>query len=79
MGTPRKCPDCGTKLVPIVFGMPGPELFDQAQQGNVILGGCCMMPINPTRGCTKCGWEYMPPPNDEFEEQYLRELLSRDE
>ncbi len=79
MGTPRKCPDCGTKLVPIVFGMPNEQGIQEAQEGKIILGGCCMMPINPTRGCTQCGWEYMPPPKDEFEEQYLRELLSRDE
>lgn len=78
MGTPRKCRECGTKLVPIVYGMPGPELFDEAERGKVMLGGCCIMPINPTRGCTNCGWEYTPPPKDEEEAAYLRELLGRD-
>lgn len=61
MGTPRKCPECGTKLVRIVYGMPGPELFEEARKGKVILGGCCISFNDPTWGCADCGWTYSPP------------------
>ena len=46
------CPTCGQKMVPIVYGLPGPELFERAERGEIILGGC--MP-EPTRwGCAHC-------------------------
>lgn len=78
MGTPRKCPDCGTKLLPIVYGMPGPELFDDAEQGKVMLGGCCVSFNDPTRGCPACGWEFTPPPPELTDEQNLMlELFGR--
>ena len=40
---PRKCPVCGNKVVKIVYGMPGPELMEQAMSGEVILGGGCII------------------------------------
>ena len=61
MGTPRKCPECSAKLLRIVFGMPGIELFEDAEQRKIILGGCCVTFNDPTWGCPDCGWEYTPP------------------
>lgn len=74
MGTPRKCPDCGTKLVSIVYGMPGPPLFEEADQGKVILGGCDITGFDPTRGCPDCGWNYTPPEVLADYETYKRKL-----
>lgn len=55
--TPEKCPQCGNATVlPIVYGMPGPELWEEAQQGKVLLGGCCIGPFEPDHQCTECGW-----------------------
>lgn len=35
------CPKCkSARVVPVVFGMPAPELSAQAQRGEVALGGC---------------------------------------
>ena len=75
MGTPRKCPECSTKLVRIIFGMPNEELFEDAQQGKVLLGGCCVSFNDPTWGCANCGWEYVPPLNLTDEEKLQLEVL----
>ena len=29
-------------MVPLVYGLPGPDLFDAAQRGEVVLGGCVL-------------------------------------
>ena len=36
------CPRCGHAMVPLVYGLPGPDLFDAAQRGEVVLGGCVL-------------------------------------
>lgn len=50
------CPHCGKHdAVEIVFGLPASaELFEQAEAGKVLLGGC--QPIGePNWGCRSCG------------------------
>lgn len=54
------CPKCGQHTVlAVVFGMPGPELFDASDRGEVMLGGCCIEPGFTGRevACTECGWQ----------------------
>lgn len=64
MGTPRDarkrpdlppCPMCGAvEVIPVVFGLPGPELVERANRGEVSLGGC--MPLPDVLGsCKACG------------------------
>ena len=58
---PQECPSCGNRtLVELVFGMPGPELFEAADQGDLVLGGCCITPTlacdSPDLTCTTCNW-----------------------
>ena len=61
---PRKCPVCGNKVVKIVYGMPGPELMEQAMSVEVILGGCCIISdengnqLDPEFGCVECGTRF---------------------
>ena len=39
-----KCPSCGSrKVVRIVYGMPGPELVEAYERGEVQLGGQCVL------------------------------------
>lgn len=53
---PRQCPSCGSqKVIPIEYGMPGPELIELAEKGKVALGGCCVSPDSPTHECADCG------------------------
>ncbi len=48
-----RCPDCkGARLIPIVYGMPGPELVEQSERGEIELGGCVVSGevFDPERG-----------------------------
>lgn len=49
------CPQCGcTKVIPVVFGLPGDALMERARRGEVALGGC--MRLEGVLGaCTECG------------------------
>ena len=55
---PAKCPHCGGKVVPVVYGDPTPEVMDSAERGKVILGGCCIAPDSPDYACAVCGQWY---------------------
>jgi len=37
----------GVKVLSIVYGYPSKGLMEEAKKDRVILGGCCLMPINP--------------------------------
>jgi hypothetical protein len=56
--------------VPVVYGLPAPELFEEADRGEVILGGCSIIigdePM-ANRGCTSCGSEWYEPEGDPTE------------
>lgn len=55
--TPR-CTRCDrTDAVPIIWGMPSPELLDAVSTGEVdaIIGGCCVTEPAPTHECRRCG------------------------
>ncbi len=51
-----ECPRCGGKAIPIVYGMPGPKLFERSKRGEVRLGGCVVMGDgnDPTHYCPAC-------------------------
>lgn len=53
-----KCPHCGGKVVPIVYGDPTPEVMDAAEHGKVILGGCCIALDSPDYACAVCGQRF---------------------
>jgi len=49
------CPHCGAGLVPIVYGFPAPDAFEQVARGEIVLGGCMMYPGAPDDGCPTKG------------------------
>jgi hypothetical protein len=52
---PPACPHCGGRLLPVVFGMPTPELVDEARAGEFVLGGCCVPDDHlPQWECNRC-------------------------
>lgn len=56
----RRCPRCqGTSIVPIVHGMPTPDMEERRARGEVELGGC-MVGLNPDPRwrCQACGWRW---------------------
>jgi (p)ppGpp synthase/HD superfamily hydrolase len=49
------CPRCGAgDVVPIVTGLPGGSLFDQAARGEVELRACCVTGDDPDWRCRRC-------------------------
>ena len=62
-----KCPYCGGRLLPVVYGEPGPELFEKADRGEVILGGCIVSGLDPEKECAECGFQFL-----EVDEKELR-------
>ena len=46
------CPVCGSASIPIVYGLPGSELFERADRGEVSLGGCIVWDEQPNAQCT---------------------------
>ena len=55
----RVCPRCGGEdFVPLVMGFPSPELFELAEQGRVVLGGCEVGLQQPDVVCRTCGLEW---------------------
>ena len=53
---PRLCPRCGesVKPVPIVYGLPGPEMIEQAERRQIRLGGCVVGDESPDYACPAC-------------------------
>ncbi len=52
---PKCCPACGAEqVVPILYGLPTLEAFEQAQRGELELGGCCVTFNAPIWHCKAC-------------------------
>jgi len=50
-----KCPKCNsTNIVPIVYGMPGPELMEKNHEGKIHIGGCAIKLDSFDRHCNDC-------------------------
>ena len=55
----QTCAQCGShEVMPIVYGLPGPELLEQAEAGEVWLGGCVVEEDSPVWHCGDCGHEW---------------------
>ncbi len=54
-----KCPSCSSDNVAIIaFGYPGPEMMEEAQRGDIVLGGCCVSGDDPEWHCKDCKKEW---------------------
>ena len=51
---PPTCPRCGGPLRPIAYGFPGPEMFEAAERGEIVLGGCVVFDDQPRSTCVRC-------------------------
>jgi hypothetical protein len=61
MSATISCPNCRCdEVIPIVYGLPGAELLDAADRGEVKLGGCVIADGFPTLACRACGHEWEP-------------------
>jgi hypothetical protein len=52
----RICPECRKSIVPvpIAYGYPSPEMFEDADAGRVRLGGCVITGDDPQWACPAC-------------------------
>src|SRR3954467_10530202 len=72
----RVCPRCGREeSVPLVWGLPGPDLMDLAERGLVALGGCMLPGEAPSFSCRACGLEWGSSGDPTADEQALTRLL----
>ena len=55
---PCKCPNCGGRVVRIIYGEPSHEAFEQADQGKLILGGCCISEESLDWECISCHYQF---------------------
>lgn len=53
-GTGPSCPQCGSTMTPIVYGYPGPDMFEAEERGEVVIGGCVVFDGRPSWRCTSC-------------------------
>lgn len=54
---PACCPACGSQeIIPIVYGEPTEKTIQQAERGEIALGGCCQEIVTPNRKCKDCGY-----------------------
>ena len=52
----RTCPRCKAEIrpVPIVYGFPSAEMWEDEQAGKVRLGGCVVWDESPDYSCPAC-------------------------
>lgn len=62
-----KCPYCGGKLLPIVYGEPDEETFNRHGRGEIVLGGCCVNELSPEKECAQCGFQFLEVDEKEFQ------------
>lgn len=51
---PPNCPECGDTMVPVIYGMPDPEIVELIQQGKIRSMGCTVTPDGPKWACNTC-------------------------
>jgi hypothetical protein len=80
---PENCPKCGsTKFMEILYGRPTDEAWGAIERGEIILGGCFVMPGQPHWKCASCGHEWFDPEDPAWikrEELYRRLTGDEDE
>ena len=56
----RSCPKCSSAkdVVPIEYGYPGVDLWEDEQSGKVRVGGCMTMDDSPEWYCKACRYEW---------------------
>jgi len=48
---------CGHRMIPIVYGLPSPDMGESAGRGEIAIGGCFVGDDSPAWKCTVCGRE----------------------
>jgi len=64
---PLSCPTCGSRMIPILYGLPSSEMRGPVERGEIKLGGCVVSGNDPQWWCPQCEepWPARPVPSDE--------------
>ncbi len=56
----NRCPKCLSEdsVVPIVYGYPGSDMWEEQERGKIELGGCVIAEGAPDYHCNKCKYEW---------------------
>lgn len=66
------CPKCNSaEIIPILYGMPTYETFEEAEKGNIKLGGCEVFGGIPDKYCKACKHEWS---LDDFMAKHIKKL-----
>lgn len=58
-GDGSQCLECGSgEVIPIEYGLPGKEMSDRAERGEILLGGCVVSEDSPVWHCKDCGHQW---------------------
>jgi hypothetical protein len=54
------CPVCNKsdKVIPIAYGLPSLEMFEESELGKIFLGGCLITEDMPLHHCKRDGWSF---------------------
>jgi hypothetical protein len=52
------CPNCGSEMVEIFYGLPSEEIYQKAKRKQLFLGGCSISDHSPKYYCFKCMRRY---------------------
>ena len=52
------CPDCGGKVLPVLYGMPGEDATKASQRGELIIGGCMLEDVAFRCGCGAIAYDF---------------------
>ena len=78
LGYEPKCPNCGSKLLEIIYGMPDSEIGEKAMKGELFLGGCMISDENPKYHCNTCERSYFENLKDYIEEDNNFKMIEDD-
>ena len=65
----KNCPNCGGKLIDIIYGMPDYTIGEKAMKGEIHLGGCIISDDDPIYHCNNCRRSYFENLKDYIEEE----------
>jgi hypothetical protein len=55
----NSCSSCKSKnIIPIEYGLPGPEMVRAAEKKEIYIGGCLISDSNPEWHCNNCGYDW---------------------
>jgi hypothetical protein len=78
---PKNCPNCGSsKFREIRYGRATAETLDAVDRGEIVLGGCLIMPDQPDWECASCEYRWFDAEDPERikRDKFYNDLINKD-